>query len=96
MSESNDRGGAPLAADPALARNPQPTYRALIESSPVFRMDGVGLVVASRESVDTVLRDAEVFSSNMSAIDLKTRRPLIPMSIFDEVAAICARLGIIA
>jgi len=81
MSESNDRGGAPLAADPALARNPQPTYRALIESSPVFRMDGVGLVAASRESVDAVLRDAELFSSNMSAIDLKTRRPLIPMSI---------------
>jgi cytochrome P450 len=81
MSERNDRGGAPLAADPELARNPQPTYRALVESSPVFRMDGVGVVAASRESVEAVLRDAEVFSSNMSAIDLKTRRPLIPMSI---------------
>jgi cytochrome P450 len=81
MSEWNDRGGAPLAADPELARNPRPTYRALIESSPVFRMDGVGLVAASRDSVDAVLRDPEVFSSNMSAVDLKTRRPLIPMSI---------------
>lgn len=81
MSERHDRGAAPLAADPELARNPQPTYRALVESSPVFRMDGVGVVAASRDAVDAVLRDADVFSSNMSAIDLKTRRPLIPMSI---------------
>jgi cytochrome P450 len=81
MSEARDRGAAPLAADPELARNPQPTYRALVERSPVFRMEGVGLVAASREAVDLVLRNPEVFSSNMSAVDLKTRRPLIPMSI---------------
>src|SRR5437870_8491405 len=80
MSETTDRG-APFAADPDLARHPQPTYQALIESTPAFRMEGVGVVVASRSAVDTVLRDSGTFSSNMSAIDLKTRRPLIPMSI---------------
>jgi cytochrome P450 len=31
--------------------------------------------------VDEVLRTPEVFSSNMSAHDLKTRRPLIPLQI---------------
>jgi cytochrome P450 len=74
-------GAAPLAADPELARNPQPTYRALLDGSPVFRMEGVGVVVASRSAIETVLRNAHLFSSNMSAVDLKTRRPIIPMSI---------------
>ncbi|HKA93641.1 MAG TPA: cytochrome P450 [Acidimicrobiia bacterium] len=81
MPDTDDRPGAPLAADPALARNPQPTYRSLVETTPVFRMDGVGVVAASRAAADTVLRHPDMFSSNMSAIDLKTRRPLIPMSI---------------
>src|SRR5438445_1105002 len=81
MPDIDDRSGAPLAADPELARNPQPTYRSLVESTPAFRMDGVGVVAASRAAADAVLRHPDVFSSNMSAIDLKTRRPLIPMSI---------------
>ena len=81
MPDTDDRPGAPLAADPELARNPQPTYRSLVETTPAFRMDGVGVVAASRQAADAVLRHPDVFSSNMSAIDLKTRRPLIPMSI---------------
>ena len=81
MPDTDDRPGGPLAADPALARNPQPTYRSLVEATPAFRMDGVGVVAASRAAADAVLRHPDVFSSNMSAIDLKTRRPLIPMSI---------------
>jgi cytochrome P450 len=41
----------------------------------------VGFIVTSRVHVEEVLRDPEVFSSNMSAHDLKTKRPLIPLQI---------------
>jgi cytochrome P450 len=53
----------------------------LVENSPVLRMDGIGVVASSRAAVDEVLRNPEVFSSNMSATDLKVRRPLIPLQI---------------
>ena len=39
------------------------------------------MIVSSRAGVDEVLRDPDVFSSNMSAHDLKTKRPLIPLQI---------------
>jgi cytochrome P450 len=83
MTERTQRDGTALAQlmSPELARNPQPTYMALREGSPVVRVDGVGIVVSSRAGVDEVLRTPEVFSSNMSAHDLKTRRPLIPLQI---------------
>src|SRR5262249_58719746 len=80
MSDTDDRPGAPLAADPALARNPQPTYRSLVESTPAFRMDAVGVVAASRAAADGVLRHPDIFSSTISSIDLKTSLPQIPMS----------------
>jgi len=81
MSESAQTDGMAMAElmSPELAREPQPMYAMLREASPVMRVDGVGHVVTSREGVDQVLRDPEVFSSNMSAHDLKTRRPLIPL-----------------
>jgi cytochrome P450 len=47
----------------------------------VFRLDGVGVIVSSRAGVDHVLRNPEVFSSGVSAHDLKTKRPLIPLQI---------------
>ena len=72
---------APFAADPELARNPQPTYEALLDGAPLFRIEGVGVVATSRAAVDEILRDADLFSSNTSATDLKTRRPLIPLQI---------------
>jgi len=66
---------------PELARNPQPTYKALVEGADVMRLDGVGVLACSRAAVDEVLRHPEVFSSNTEAADLKTRRPLIPLQI---------------
>jgi cytochrome P450 len=66
---------------PELARNPLPTYAALREGSPVMRVDGVGVVVSSRAGVEEILRNPAVFSSNMSAHDLKARRPLIPLQV---------------
>ena len=53
----------------------------LLESSPVFRVDGVGVVACSHEMVEHILRSPEVFSSNFTSGlgDLKNRRPLIPL-----------------
>ena len=39
------------------------------------------MIVSSRAGVDDVLRNPDVFSSSMSAHDLKTKRPLIPLQI---------------
>jgi cytochrome P450 len=66
---------------PDLARAPQPTYRALVESAPVMRIDGLGVIGCTRAAVREILQQPEVFSSNTAAADLKTRRPLIPLQI---------------
>src|SRR5437773_9132754 len=68
-----------LGMNAELARNPQPTYQMLLKDSPALRVDGVGVIASSRAAIDEVLHDPETFSSNMSATDLKTRRPLIPL-----------------
>ncbi len=68
-----------LGMNAELAREPQPTYQMLLESSPALRVDGVGVIASSRAAIDAVLHDPGTFSSNMSATDLKTRRPLIPL-----------------
>jgi cytochrome P450 len=81
MTDEDYGSGIAQFMSPELARNPQPMYVMLHESSPVFRLDGVGVIVSSRTGVDEVLRDPELFSSNMSAHDLKTKRPLIPLQI---------------
>jgi cytochrome P450 len=83
MTEPAQTDGIAMAQlmSPELARHPQPMYAALREGSPVLRVDGVGVIVTSRAGVDEVLRQPERFSSNMSAHDLKTRRPLIPLQI---------------
>ena len=83
MTERSESYGDQLAElmSPELARNPQPAYAMLREGSPVMRLDGVGVIVSSRSGVDEVLRNPDLFSSNMSAHDLKTKRPLIPLQI---------------
>ncbi|HUI48867.1 MAG TPA: cytochrome P450 [Acidimicrobiia bacterium] len=67
--------------DPDTAANPQPMFKALRESMPVMAVDGVGVVLTGREPIDDAFRDPETFSSNMSAVDLKNVRPLIPLQI---------------
>ncbi len=83
MAERTRTDGVALAElmSPELARSPQPIYQMLRAGSPVLRVDGVGVVVTSRSGVETVLRNADLFSSSMSAVDLKTQRPLIPLQI---------------
>jgi cytochrome P450 len=83
MTERSESYGDQLAElmTPELARNPQPAYAMLRETAPVMRLDGVGVIVSTRAGVDEVLRNPDVFSSSMSAHDLKTKRPLIPLQI---------------
>jgi cytochrome P450 len=66
---------------PDLARHPQPTYMALAEGADAMRVEGIGVIACSRAAVDEVLRQPDVFSSSTDAVDLKTRRPLIPLQI---------------
>lgn len=59
---------------------PQPMYKALRESSPVFRSPQA--VVLSRLSdIEMALKRTELFSSNMDAVDLGNIRPMIPLQI---------------
>ncbi|MEX2293870.1 MAG: cytochrome P450 [Acidimicrobiales bacterium] len=83
MTERDESYGVGLAElmNPEVARSPQPIYSMLHASTPVFRLDGVGVIVASRQGVEKMLRNPDVFSSSTSAHDLKTKRPLIPLQI---------------
>jgi cytochrome P450 len=67
--------------DPETAANPQPMFKALRESMPVMPVDGVGVVLTGKTEIDEAFRDPDTFSSNMSAVDLKNIRPLIPLQI---------------
>lgn len=59
---------------------PQPMYKALRESAPVFRSPQA--VVLSRLSdIEMALKRTDLFSSNMDAVDLGNLRPLIPLQI---------------
>jgi cytochrome P450 len=70
-----------LALQSELAREPQPTYQALLLGSPTLRVDGIGVIANAREHVEHVLRNPELFSSDFTSGlgDLKNRRPLIPL-----------------
>ena len=58
---------------------PQPMYKMLRESTPVFRPGPEGPVVLSRlADIEMALKRTDVFSSNMDAVDLGNVRPLIP------------------
>ncbi|HXR42571.1 MAG TPA: hypothetical protein VN738_09185, partial [Acidothermaceae bacterium] len=61
---------------------PQPMYKMLRESSPVFRPGPEGPVVLSRlADIEMALRRTDLFSSNMDAVDLGNIRPLIPLQV---------------
>jgi cytochrome P450 len=71
--------------DADTSRCPQQMYQALLamrkQGQGLVRMEGAGVVVCTREDVDTVLRHPEIYSSDMSATDLSNVRPLIPLQI---------------
>jgi cytochrome P450 len=73
---------SPFASmDAETAANPQPMFKELRDSMPVMPVDGVGVVVTRKAEVDEVFRHPEIFSSNADAVDLKNRRPMIPLQI---------------
>ena len=77
---------SPLAGmDPEMARDPQPVFKVLRDDSPVMNVDmpggGAGVVLSRKIEIDEALRHPEIFSSNMDAVDLKNKRPLIPLQI---------------
>ena len=59
---------------------PQPMYKALRESNPVFRSPQA-VVLSRLADIEMALKHTELFSSNMDAVDLGNIRPLIPLQI---------------
>jgi cytochrome P450 len=68
--------------DQAMAglAEPQPMYKALRESTPVFRSQQ-SVVLSRLADIEMALKHTELFSSNMDAVDLGNIRPLIPLQI---------------
>jgi hypothetical protein len=65
VSQSGEPGSLNLLANAELTRRPQPTYKMLRESSPVMRVDGIGVLVSSWELVDEVLHKPEIYSDSV-------------------------------
>jgi cytochrome P450 len=84
-TEAAGYGANPLAAmDASMAANPQPTYKLLRDEMPVLSMDigsNPGVILSRKEDIDFALRHTEIFSSNVDAVDLKNKRPMIPLQI---------------
>ena len=79
-------GANPLSGmDPEMARNPQPLFKSLRDDMPVMAVDmpsgAKGIVLTRKEDIMSALRQPDVFSSNMDAVDLKNKRPMIPLQI---------------
>ncbi len=72
--------GGPFSGESNMAANPQPVFKAMRDGSPVLALEG-SLILSRKVDIDEALRHPEVFTSNMSAVDLKNVRPLIPLQI---------------
>ena len=60
---------------------PQPMYKALRESAPVFRSPQEVVVLSRLADIEMALKHTELFSSNMDAVDLGNIRPMIPLQV---------------
>ena len=70
--------------DAEMAAQPQPIFKALRDESPVLSIElpgGPGVLLSRKAEIDDALRHPEIFSSNMDAVDLKNKRPMIPLQI---------------
>jgi cytochrome P450 len=75
-------GGGPFdGMDPEMAAHPQPVFKAMREAGTVMPIDGVGVLLSGKAEIDEAFRHPDIYSSNMSAVDLKNVRPLIPLQI---------------
>jgi cytochrome P450 len=76
-----EQEASPLGMDADMAANPQAMFKSLRENSPVLALEGTGVVLSRKVDIDEALRHPEIFTSNMTAVDLKNARPLIPLQI---------------
>jgi cytochrome P450 len=63
------------------AADPQPAYRAMREAAAVLPFDKHMVIVCRRGEIEEAFRRPDIFSSNMSAVDLQNVRPMIPLQI---------------
>ena len=75
-----EAAASPFDGASDMAANPQPFFKSLRDGSPVLALEG-SLVLSRKSDIDEALRHPEIFTSNMSAVDLKNVRPLIPLQI---------------
>ena len=64
-----------------MAANPQPMFKLLRDEMSVMPVDGVGVVLTTKQAIDHAFKHPEIFSSNADAVDLSNVRPLIPLQI---------------
>ena len=74
-----------VSMGPEMAANPQPVWKMLRDDMPVLPIDGMlssrAVMLSRKEDIMEALRHPEIFSSNMDAVDLKNKRPMIPLQI---------------
>jgi cytochrome P450 len=84
VEETGGGGDALSGMDADMAANPQPTFKLLRDEMPVLSIDigsNPGVLLSRKEDIDFALRHTEIFSSNVDAVDLKNKRPMIPLQI---------------
>jgi cytochrome P450 len=87
MGDGEERGMSsyeattPSAGFADTAADPQPAYRAMREAAAVLPFDGNMVIVCRRGEIEEAFRRPDIFSSNMSAVDLQNVRPMIPLQI---------------
>ena len=77
-------GSNPMADNPEFAAHPQPIFKMLRDETPVMSVPmgaGPGVLLTRKAEIMEALRHPEIFSSNMDAVDLKNKRPMIPLQI---------------
>jgi cytochrome P450 len=83
LTTSDDAAGTGFF-DREIARNPQPSYKAMRDLAPVVELPQGqmhGVVVGKHSDVVEALRTPEVFSSGFDAVHIGQLRPLIPLQI---------------
>src|SRR5580692_805690 len=78
---TEEEQASPFGMDDDMAAHPQAMFKALRDGSPVLALEGTGLILSRKVDIDEALRHPELFTSNMTAVDLKNARPLIPLQI---------------
>jgi cytochrome P450 len=79
-----DEGNPLNGMDPEMAAHPQPVFKLMRDDMPVMEVEmgsGRGVLLTRKAEIDEALRHPEIFSSNMDAVDLKNKRPMIPLQI---------------